>query len=303
MTLPNRSWDRYEATLRALGEHSREPVSRHELDLLRSLGLVASGGTLTSAGAAYFEAAFIHRDLDVSTRILGLAVADYPPASLVLQALAGVKQPTRDVARTVLRRHGYGENLTDRALGALLVLMRRAGLITYGPLSGAIHVEAPPSTAIATPATLLVSPDTPYTNKMWLRRVLAECTGSIRWLDKHFLPAAFGDLLAVADAQRITRVRVLSLALDGHESRLARRDTADATAELLNRGITLEWHVIDAPEVRDTHDRWIIGDATAWNVPNVNAILSGQHSELSRSDNRDQLAALFDRYWLVSKPR
>jgi hypothetical protein len=64
----------------------------------------------------------------------------------------------------------------------------------------------------------------------------------------------------------------------------------------------VEWRVIDSTKIRDTHDRWIIGDESARNVPNVNAIISGQHSELNLSSQRDEISQLFEAYWAESNP-
>jgi hypothetical protein len=98
-------------------------------------------------------------------------------------------------------------------------------------------------------------------------------------------------------------VRILSIYLaDAHGGKKVRRDFANLQAELASRGIAVEWRVIDSTQIRDTHDRWVIGDASARNVPNVNAIISGQHSELNLSTQRDGLAGLFEGYWNDAQP-
>lgn len=76
-----------------------------------------------------------------------------------------------------------------------------------------------------------------------------------------------------------------------------KRDYGNLVAEFKSRGIDFEWRVIDSTLIRDTHDRWVITDTSARNIPNVNAIFSGQHSELNRSEQRDELQELFDNYW------
>jgi hypothetical protein len=60
----------------------------------------------------------------------------------------------------------------------------------------------------------------------------------------------------------------------------------------------LDWRVIVSTASRNTHDRWVIGDESARFVSNANAIVSGQHSELNLSSQREELARLFDAYSL-----
>jgi len=60
--------------------------------------------------------------------------------------------------------------------------------------------------------------------------------------------------------------------------------------------------VIDSTKIRNTHDRWVIGADTARNVPNVNAIYTGQHSEMHVSPRRADLSGLFDGYWAEAVP-
>lgn len=76
----------------------------------------------------------------------------------------------------------------------------------------------------------------------------------------------------------------------------------DLRAELAGRSVDLQWRVIDSTQIRDTHDRWVIGADTARNVPNVNAIYTGQHSEMHASPSRAELSGLFDGYWAGAAP-
>ena len=99
--------------------------------------------------------------------------------------------------------------------------------------------------------------------------------GSILWLDKHFLPEGLDFLGAAVNGAQVTDVRVLSLALADNETRKAKRAYRDLAREFQGRGVGFEWRFIGSQDVRDTHDRWIVTDHRAWNVPNLTAILSG----------------------------
>jgi hypothetical protein len=59
----------------------------------------------------------------------------------------------------------------------------------------------------------------------------------------------------------------------------------------------------DSKAVRETHDRWIVTRERSWNVPNLNAILSGQRSEIVASGNTSELEAMFEKAWEQASPR
>jgi hypothetical protein len=233
--------------------------------------------------------------------VLKEAIRNYPPASALCQILAGVADADRGVAETVLRSQGFGDSLTDRSLGALLMMMQRAGSISYSKASGQVRVVGEAAEA-PLPRSIFIHPRAPFSNKAWLRKVLQECSGYIYWLDKHFMPVAFEAIVETADANRITSIKVLSLHLPEHDSTGARTSYRDLSTELSNKGIDFLWHVVPSTALRATHDRWIIGATTARNVPNVNAIYSGQHSELNMSDQQKELEGLFLQYWGFSHP-
>lgn len=263
------------------------------LAFVAAIGLLSEDRkTLSERGQAYFNASFIRGDAAASDAVLHGCVMDHPPATAVTQLLAGVPGADRGRVETVLRSQGFG-GVTDRAVGSLLKLMHRAGLVDYNTRTSSVVVLDSPVTAAAdrVPPSVYVSPTTPFGNKVWLRRVLAECTGSIDWLDKHFMPVAFEPLWEAVDGARVSRVRILSLRLAEHDGKRPLRQYRDLRSELAGRSVDLSWRTIDSTKIRDTHDRWVIGADTARNVPNVNAIYTGQHSEMHASPQREDLVA------------
>lgn len=303
--LPDRGWQSYEDALRRVGE--RRAAERGDDPLrafLARLGLLREDRqSLTEDGKAYFDARFIKGDKAAADATLHRRVLDHPPVTAVAQLLAGVPGADRRRAETVLRSQGF-EGVTDRTVGSLLTLMDRAGVLDYNPKTAAVHVKDSPVTAEvdALPASVFVSPATPFGNKVWLRRVLAECDGHIDWLDKHFMPVAFEALWEAVDGTKVSRVRVLSLRMAEHDGKRPLRQYRDLRTELAGRSVDLSWHTIDSTKVRDTHDRWVIGADSARNVPNVNAVYTGQHSELNLSSQRAELQPLFDGYWADAVP-
>jgi len=297
--LPSKAWGSYDAAIKSLGQ-LRPAGTEADVPFLLQLGIVLREDPprLSELGRRYFDARFIHGDEAATTQALQDALLLFPPVIAVAQILDGVAGATRSSVESVLRSQGFGEGLTDRKIGSLLALMDRAGIIRYTRGTGGIEVLTHIATAAEVPSSVFISPDTPFGNRVWLRRVLEEGGGTLRWLDKHFTSAAFEVLWEAIDGHKFREVRILSLHLvDIHDGRKVKRDYGNLVAELANRGVRLAWRVIESTKIRDTHDRWVITDTTARNIPNVNAIFSGQHSELNQSEQRDALETLFESYW------
>ncbi len=144
--------------------------------------------------------------------------------------LDGVPNASKASAESVLRNAGFGAGLTDRRIGSLLSLMQRAGLIRYA--RGSLEVLTHVAQSEVVPSSVFVSRSTPFGNKVWLRRILAECEGHIYWLDKHFLPVAFEATWEVANGARISRIHILSLALEQSVNRAGRKMYDDLRLEL-----------------------------------------------------------------------
>jgi hypothetical protein len=304
LVLPSKGWGSYKDALRAVGEKRFDGDFR-DLSFLTNLGLVEFQGTrptLTTSGRAYFEAQFIRDDQAGAQLIVQEALRNYPPASVILQMLRGVPTASREKAVTVLRSFELNEGLSDRSLGSLLSMLNTAGLVSYNKKSGSFRVLQVEETEAMAPQTEFISPSSPYGNKFRLRRILRECDHHLWWLDKHFMPAAFDSLWEAADGARLADIRILSLLLDGNSSRNAWDRYGDLRKELSARSIDLEWRFVDSRDIRDAHDRWVIGEGQAWNVPNVNAIVSGQYAELHRTPNVAELKALFNAYWGKATP-
>ncbi|WP_344951600.1 hypothetical protein [Terrabacter ginsenosidimutans] len=303
--LPDRGWQSYEDALRRVGERRASAPGDDPLKaFLVRLGLLREDRqTLSEAGETYFNAKFIRGSHAEGDATLQDCVLNYPPATAVTQLLAGVRNADRARVETVLRSQGVW-GVTDRTVGSLLTLMDRAHIVEYNPRTSSVRVLLSPVAAEVdtVPPSVYISPETPFGNKVWLRRVLAERTGHIDWLDKHFMPVAFEALWEAVDGAKVSRVRVLSLRLSDHDGKRPLKQYRDLRREFAGRSVDLSWRTIDSTKVRDTHDRWIIGADSARNVPNVNAIYTGQHSELHLSGRHEELQSLFDAYWLEATP-
>lgn len=294
-TYPSSSWDSYEATIRNIGE--RRPVDFKADSFLSEIGIVDDGGALTVAGQMYFHERFVRRDEDAATLIVQALLLNTLPALALCQRLYGVPRVDRTVVESVLRNVGLGDGLTDRNLGTLLAVLAKFGVVSYVKNRGEVAILHPPMETGQVPSTVLISRETPFSNVMWLTRVLRECSDYIYWLDKHFQAAGFEAIADAADGNRINEIRILSLKLPTNSSPRVLKAYQALKQELLARKIQLEWRFVDSTVVRDIHDRWIIGASSARNVPDVGTIMSGNKSEISASDSSVRLQTDFLKYW------
>ena len=306
--LPSKSWPSYEQVILSIGEH-RVKVTRDTADdnrFLGALGFVSATTppALTLLGHKYFHARFIDEDLAAAGAILLEQLLEvYAPAQLITQVLANRPSVPRSTAETVLRSQGVVAAISDRQLGSLLALMHSAGAIEYSKHLGTFRVLATPLLNADLPSSIFVSKETPWSNRRWLHRLIAESYDHIYWLDKHWLPAGIDIIGEAADGSRLNTIRILSLELPENATRAAKRSYRDLGHELKQRGIDFEWRFLESQKFRGTHDRWIVSRGRAWNVPNLNAILSGQNSELIRSANESDLREVFESAWSAAPER
>ncbi|MGV8088103.1 MAG: GmrSD restriction endonuclease domain-containing protein [Methanomicrobiales archaeon] len=142
----------------------------------------------------------------------------------------------------------------------------------------------------------LISPLTPYTNKILLQNSIRRCEGSLKWIDKYFSKVGLEILIDVADKDRISEIRIL---MDvGKMNEKMRDEFKKFNIELHNKGITSELRVIiDRETLRNIHDRWILADNIAYNIPSTDVIGRGQYSEIHETVNRPP----FDQWWEKGK--
>lgn len=300
MTLPVHSWNKYQIHLKGIGERQPNKFSPDEMEFLQELNLVNSEGRLTYMGNEYFLAKCIKNDTIKENLILRKSLLEYGPAVVICQLLKGVPNSNKNSVETLLRYHGYGDKLSDRKIGILLSIMNQVGVISYNKKTGIINVKVNLSAEQEAPANIFISPDKPFSNKVWLRKVLEQMNDHIYWFDKHFFPMALEELNDAIDGNKINEVKILSLDLGENTGKKAKKKYQDLKLELASKNVNFEWRLIDSTLVKPTHDRWVFGSNIGYNIPDVGSIYSGKHSELNRSCNLVELHSLFQNYWDMS---
>lgn len=304
ITLPTSDWLHHDKIIKALGE--KDPIhdtSDDVMAFLESLGMVSSNA-LTDSGYKYFEFKFIKSDPVSAKRILFDKLLTYPPAELIVQLLHGVKSATRSNALSILKNHEYWQYSNETPLTYLLLLMNEVELLSYSKKFKTIRVIFNPNELKnEIPHNIFIEPNKPYSNRTWLKKILGDCDKHIYWIDKHFQKEALEIIWEIADGNKINEIKILSLNLGvEHISKQTKDDYLRLKKELFEtKKIILLWFEIDSKLIRDAHDRWIICAKNAWNIPNVNAIISGQRSEINKSINRSEVLAAFSNYLKMAK--
>jgi hypothetical protein len=299
--LPQTNWRKVLPYIKTAGETG---AIRH-LDLgddyyfWEELGIFSESATgeLSEKGRAVFESLFIRCD-GYEQELLKQMLLSFPPTIAIQQYLWGVSNITVEQVLTILKTTGFWFYDSREPLTHLLDFMNYTEIINYNKKTRTVHVLTSPDAPRA-PKNVFIDPNRPFSNIMWIKKILNECDAGIYWLDKHFQKEALEWLWAIADAGKIKEIRILSLDLgEANLSSGARKDFMRFKKEMANKNIDASWATIDSKLVRDAHDRWIIdGSGYARNVPNVNAISSGQRSEMNLTENYKEVKKAFDEYW------
>lgn len=297
LTLPSHPWRYYEKILRLLIEKENNFADKNELLFLMDLGFITKKLKVTKRGRIYFDAKFIKSNDDIATEILRGTLIASPPIQAILQLLYGVEDASRDNALSILKSRGYWNFSNQTSLTNLLDMMNQVGLVVYSRKFGTLKILFNPTQKEEPlPKNIFIEPSRPFNNIMALKKILDTCTGYIYWLDKHFQKEALEIIWEIADANKIKEIIILSIDLEQVVNKSARKYYKRLKKELHNKGIRLEWFVIDNKLIKDTHDRWVLTKTTGWNLPNCNAIFSGQRSEIYETTNFKELIIIFKNY-------
>lgn len=144
--------------------------------------------------------------------------------------------------------------------------------------------------------TTLISPTTPFTNKMAILDIIKSCEEYIYWIDKYFSSVGLKLLSQALDTKRVKQIKILT-SIDKVDGKL--KDLfKDFKAELKNKGISCKMRVITDNKIKSNiHDRWIISKNKCFNVPSTDTLARGQYSEVKETINKPP----FVDWWNSSK--
>jgi hypothetical protein len=256
--------------------------------------LTAADGTLTDAARAFEDAFWIYDDEPTARVIWRDALIGVPVTQALMQGLHGRGAVRFTGAHHLLARHRFASVSDHTAVRAALQILNSAGIVAYSKKLQTVRIVAPVPEELAA-VVRVVEPERPYSNVLALREILRSCEDYIYWAEPHLPRRALEPLSYEADAAQIQEIRLLS----GERSMddATRRDFKRFAKEMKHRGIKAEWRVVSAEKMH-WHDRFILGERQAWNVPPFNTLYKGDYSEASRTPSRPP----FDRWWSDGTP-
>lgn len=257
------------------------------------------GPQLTPAGLELYKAAFVVRDVNASNRLLGQSLRALTPLQVLAQEMGNSAAIPEDGAVSLLALHRVvdGDFTADQARNTFRWL-NDLGVLVYSRQKKTVRFlpDDPGAAKAGEVANLgaMISPRTPYSNLVKLRRVLRQQGGIVTWADQHFGARAFEELVDELDPSSVTELRIVSGT--AAVSPKSFKDYERFREEMKVKGIPVEWRV-DA--TREWHDRWLIDDKSAHNVPPVNSLFANQYSEILPTKERPPV----DEWWARASPR
>ncbi|GAH71954.1 unnamed protein product, partial [marine sediment metagenome] len=130
----------------------------------------------------------------------------------------------------------------------------------------------------------LITPETPFLNKLQIEHLVKSCNDFICWVDKYFSKVGLEIIhqsLQPFSHSNLKEIKILT-SIDKSDLTL-RKSFKDFRKELENKDIKTELRVLP-PKIRSViHDRWIITQGKIYNLPSVDILLRGQYSEINET--------------------
>lgn len=267
--------------------------------LLERLGLTDSSG-LTDTGRAIHKTAWILGEQPDAVAQLSPRLAGLMPIQVLHQELAGYGAVPESGALELLRIHSaVPAGINDTEFRRFLMWANSMGYLKYSTKTKTVRVAVEDSdasdVAAAVAAAGVVSPRTPFSNVVRLRRILRDLRGVVWWIDPYFHRRALEELITNLDFSVVSEVRILSSGKSSVLTAVAKTDFVQFEAEIALKGSAAQWKQDPS---RDWHDRWLFGDSGGFNMPPAELIFSGKkYSEFTPAGDRPPL----EKWWSRSK--
>ena len=136
-----------------------------------------------------------------------------------------------------------------------------------------------------------LSPKTPFTNEMNIRELVRKSDSYVYWFDKYFTRKGLEYIVQEIDTDDVDEVRILTgTAQTDHN---LRGDFERFKEELEQKGVNAVMRVISGETAGEIHDRWLISENHAYNIPSINTIGRGQYADITEAASRPP----FEDWW------
>lgn len=239
---------------------------------------------LTPLGRDVYQAFFVHDDTISARQLLGKAAVRNPVISLISRAFWGRGRVKLNQVRALFELEGISAE--EAQVKSFLELCEAVGVVLLNKRWYAFTVAVQPDEPVPADSYLL-HPDTPYSNRRCVVRLLSELKGDVYWLDKYFSAEGLDFIVAGVNPKCSTRVVIVSG--PQHVARSTQLYSL-AKTELAARDVELQWKVCRDNDVLPSwHDRWIIDDVSTFNMPPVGSLVKGQYSQITKASTVERI--------------
>lgn len=146
-------------------------------------------------------------------------------------------------------------------------------------ISDLIGLEGPPQ------YPSMISPETPFSNKMAYLNMIKSCEGHIYWVDKYFSGKGLEYLTQAVDGKKVKKIRIL-VSVEKADERL--RDLfKDFRDEMRHKKVSSKLRVIIDSKLKSSiHDRWVLSKSNCFNIPSPDVVARDQYSEIKSTENK-----------------
>lgn len=267
---------------------------------LASLGLIDGNG-LTEGGNAYYLARFVVESQQEAHEVLAEVLTQQPVVTTFCEPLWAVGAVPTSGAISLLKRITGSPD--EKQARRWLDLMNKAQLVVYNRANPKVNVLYNPSELVSDEQDSareharghVIRPERPYGNVLALRDMLRAARGAIRWYEKHMEAKTVEVLYREITGEDVDEIRLLSGPPKADRLDGLKDDCKRFRAEMKReRGIVVEWRILDSKEAFKHHDRFFLTEGLARNLPPVNSILANSTGEILPSELTE---ADFDEWW------
>lgn len=275
-------------------------VNDSVVEVLEDAGLLEDG-KLTPTGDTLFRTAWVSKNRDSALRSLGQALRATLPLQVIAQELNGYGLVHEDGVMDLLAYHRIlpPDESVD-LIRQTFKMLNTLGVVAYSnKLKTVRFIPDDPAAAKAgeqPDLAAMISPRTPYSNLVRLRRLIRSLRGVVTWADPHFGARAFEELVDEISPSEVTEIRIISRGAESVVTSKSFKDYQRFVEEMKLKGVNVEWRV---DSVNDWHDRFLVHDGGGFNVPPVNNLFQGQYSEILPSSDKPPV----DEWWKRAAPR
>jgi hypothetical protein len=298
------SWSSIEERLREVAEGAPLDTALATDRGLEEFGLV-NGDGLTDLGNALYMARFVVESEQEAEAAIAEMLKQQPVVTTFCEPLWPVGTvPTTGAISLLKRITGRDEKAARRWLD----LMNKARLVVYNRANPKVNVLYNPTELLSDEQEAereqtrghVIRPQRPYGNVLALRDMLRAARGAIRWYEKHMEAKTIEVLYREVAGDDLDEIRLLSGPPKPERLDDLKDDYKRFRKEMKDeRGIEVEWRVLDSKEAFKHHDRFFITDGLSRNLPPVNSILANSTGEILPSDLTE---SDFDEWWAKATP-